>query len=235
MRKHDLQAADLTPDLRHQHHPRGKTVDGAYISRRNGYLRKNKNIWERQKDFGSIVTFVGLTTRNRTKDTLMSANHYSQMLCQLSYGEGFLPSDAPIPAGHGPPLQVPAPENPLPWAHVIPANHAPCPPPLRTRGCDPDARLPRRQGEGLPSWRHDLGPSAHSAGTLQAPLHTACSTTSPPPGAHAAPASWATPSCTPNPRRACQDSFAVNWFRGKTSVSAASKSSSIFRTRRARI
>ena len=28
-----------------------------------------------------------LTTRNRTKDTLMSAIHYSQMLCQLSYGE----------------------------------------------------------------------------------------------------------------------------------------------------
>ena len=38
-----------------------------------------------QKDFGSIA--LSLTTRNRTKDTLMSAIHYSQMLCQLSYGE----------------------------------------------------------------------------------------------------------------------------------------------------
>ena len=100
----------------------------------------------------------------------MSANHYSQMLCQLSYGEGFLPSDAPIPAGHGPPLQVPDPQNPLPWAHVIPANPAPCPRPPRSRGCDPDARLPRRQGEASPSWRPDLGLSAHSAGTLLAPL-----------------------------------------------------------------
>ena len=100
----------------------------------------------------------------------MSANHYSQMLCQLSYGEGFLPSDAPIPAGHGPPLQVPDPQNPPPWAHVIPANPAPCPRPPRSRGCDPDARLPRRQGEASTSWRPDLGLSAHSAGTLLAPL-----------------------------------------------------------------
>ena len=48
------------------------------------YVSTNFDV-DREKDFDRITLF--LTTRNRTKDTLMSVNHYSQMLCQLSYGE----------------------------------------------------------------------------------------------------------------------------------------------------
>ena len=82
----------------------------------------------------------------------MSANHYSQMLCQLSYGEGFLPSDAPIPAGHGPPLQVPthkilsqgptsSPRTPLPAP--VPRARAAV---IQTLGCRDVRARPRRPG-----------------------------------------------------------------------------------------